>query len=80
MTTHDAQQIGIDAAQETYRQWDRQEDAAEVVFRHLSRLDTALTAAGLDAETHDDLWSAAGIAFRDEAEALFGHDYVVSGQ
>jgi len=80
MTTEHAKQMGIDAARAAFRQWGLEDDAEEVVFRHLSRLDTALTAAGLDVETHDDLWAAAETGFRDVAKVLFGHDYVVAGQ
>lgn len=80
MTIHEAKQIGIDAARAAFKQWDPEGDPAEVVFRYSSRLDTALKAAGLDAETHDDLLYFAQIAFRDTAQVLFGHDYVVAGQ
>jgi|GEM_PF-3552146 len=33
-----------------------------------------------DAFDGAQVWYAAEIAFRDEAELLFGHDYVVAGQ
>lgn len=79
MTAHTAQQIGVEAARETYRQWDRQEDPAEVVFRHLSRLDSRLRADGLT-DDDDDLWAVVGEAYRTEAEYLFGEDHIVVGQ
>ena len=79
MTAHTAQQIGIEAAREAYRQWDRQDDAVEVVFRHLSRLDSRLRADGLT-DDDDDLWAAAGDAYRTEAAYLFGADHIVAGQ
>lgn len=79
MTTQTAQQIGIEAAREAYRQWDRQDDAVEVVFRHLSRLDSRLRAEGLT-DDDDDLWEAAGETYRAEAEYLFGEDHIVAGQ
>ena len=79
MTTQTAQQIGIDAAREAYRQWDRQDDAVEVVFRHLSRLDSRLRAEGLT-DDDDDLWAASGDAYRTEAAYLFGEDHIVVGQ
>lgn len=79
MTAHTAHQIGIEAAREAYRQWDRQDDAPEVVIRHLSRLDSRLRADGLT-DDDDDLWAAAGEAYRAEAEHLFGHDHIVVGQ
>jgi len=79
MTTHTAQQIGIEAAREAYRQWDRQDDAVEVVFRHLSRLDSRLRAEGLT-DDDDDLWAVVGESYRTEAEDLFGEDHIVVGQ
>ena len=79
MTAHTAQQIGVEAAREAYRQWDRQDDAVEVVFRHLSRLDSRLRADGLT-DDDDDLWAAAGEGYRAESEYLFGEDHIVVGQ
>ena len=79
MTEHTAQQIGIEAAREAYRQWDQLESPYEVVWRHCTRLHERMRAEGL---TGDDafVWGTAGLAFRDEAESRFGRDYIVAGQ
>lgn len=79
MTTYTAQQLGIAAAREAYRQWDRLDDASEIVMAHLSRLDTQLRLKGLT-DDDDDLWGAAGEAYRAEAGYLFGRDHIVAGQ
>ena len=79
MTEYEAQQIGIEAAREAYRQWDLVEDPYEVVWRHCTRLHERMRAEGLTGEDDDFVWTA-GLAFRDEAEYLFGADYVVAGQ
>lgn len=83
MTTHTAQQIGIEAAREAYRQSrllrEAAPDAADTVMQHLSRLDSRLRADGLT-DDDDDLWAAAGEAYRAEAEYLFGEDHIVVGQ
>jgi hypothetical protein len=79
MTAHTAKHIGIDMAREAYRQWDRQEDPAEVVMRYVRRLSAALQARGLT-ENDDHLEEVAEAWFRSEAEYLFGADYVVAGQ
>jgi hypothetical protein len=71
-----AKHIGIDIAREAYRQWDRQEDPAEVVMRYVRRLSAALQARGLT-ENDDHLLEGAGAWFRSEAEYLFGADYIV---
>ena len=79
MTEQQAQQIGIEAAREAYRQWDQWEYPYELVWRHCTRLHERMRAEGL---TGDDafVWGTAGLAFRDEAAHLFGVDYVVAGQ
>lgn len=79
MTAHTAQQLGIKAAREAYRQWDRLESPADIVWTHRTRLDHQLRAEGLTADD-DEAWGAAGLAFRDEAEHLFGHDHIGAGQ
>lgn len=79
MTEHEAQQIGIEAAREAYGQWDQLESPYDVVWRHCTRLHERMRAEGLTGEDDDFVWTA-GLAFRDEAEALFGADYVVAGQ
>jgi len=81
MTTHEAKQIGIDAARACHHQWDGTEaDAPELVFRHLTGLDIALCAANIHPEVDDVVYEAATEAFRVEAEELFGCDHVVAGQ
>ena len=79
MTAHTAKHMGIDMAREAYRQWDRQEDPAEVVMRYVGRLYAALEAEGLT-EDDDHLVEGAGEWFRSEAWFLFGVDLVVAGQ
>ena len=79
MTEQEAREIGIAAAREAYRQWDLVEDPYEVVWRHCTRLHERMRAEGLAGEDDDFVWTA-GLAFRDEAEYLFGADYIVAGQ
>lgn len=79
MTMHTAQQMGIAAAHEAYRQWDWADAPTELVMRHCDKLYAALAAEGLTPEDDGDLLDNAGLCFRVEAEFLFGADYVVVG-
>lgn len=85
MTVQTAQQFGYDAARDAYRQWDAygqtvpRDRAQEAVWYGWIDLEARLTAAGLT-EDDDHLWAAAGDAYRTEAEARFGADYVMVGQ
>jgi hypothetical protein len=83
-------------ARKAYRQWDRQEDPAEIVFRAAADLKKAiisddgpdgpfyaeleLAEGPLVREDYDHLLEGAEAWFRSEAEHLFGADYVVVGQ
>jgi hypothetical protein len=78
MTAQRAQEIGTAAARECFRHWDKLDSPYDHVWRHLSSLDARLRAEGLT-DDDDDLYGAAGSAFRSEAECLFGADYVVEG-
>lgn len=79
MTIQTAREIGSAAARECFRQWDKLDSPYEHLWRHLASLDARLRAEGLTGDD-DDLYMAAGLAFRSEAEYLFGADYVVAGQ
>ena len=79
MTEQEARELGIAAAREAYRQWNQWESPYDHVWDHVARLNRQLQAAGLTADD-DLLWGQAGLAFRDEAQFLLGHDYIVAGQ
>lgn len=76
MTEQEAREIGIEAAREAYRQWDQVSSPYDHVWKHVDRLNEELRMRGLT--WHDDLeWGQAGLAFRDEAQHLFGADYIL---
>ena len=71
MTAHMAERLGVAAAQNAFQQWDRSQEAMEIVCLHLCRLAVDLRIIGLT-DTDHGLWAAAGDAYRSETEFLFG--------
>ena len=76
MTEHEAREIGVAAAREAYRQWDQVSSPYDHVWKHVDRMNEHLRAQGLTWRD-DREWFQAGLAFRQEAENLFGADYIV---
>ena len=76
-TLQKAREIGIAAAREAYRQWDQWSSPYDHVWDHVARLNRRLQSDGLTADDYI-VWGQAGLAFRDEAEVLFGADYIAA--